>query len=148
MVNYLLMMIQKMMPNKVMHRSRRRSLILLRQHYSRRPGDRSRWAEELILAMNCEPISVLPINYRAIVLFSISNLRNPLVMGNNRVINDFSESGPITQKGLKDFIDFIIKDDGHDVIGFHDHPNEMWVNKEYLHIAKYCSDKGWLKIES
>ena len=60
---------------------------------------------------------------------------------------DFSETGLLVQKMIRGCIDFLIKDGEEEVLGFHDHPNQMWVAEKYKHIAKYCSEKGWLKID-
>lgn len=93
-------------------------------------------------------IWVRPTNYRCICLHAIEVATNPKVFINNKIITDYSEQGKLTQKGLRDCIDFKISDGDIDILGFHDHPNEMWVNYDYFEFAQYCKSRGWLEIEN
>jgi hypothetical protein len=66
---------------------------------------------------------------------------------NKKAVSDFSESGPITQRSIAACRDFEIRDGSTPILGFHDHPSEMWVSKTYEVVAKDCAEAGWLKIE-
>lgn len=92
-------------------------------------------------------IPVLPKNYRRIALHAISAAANPVVLINRKPVTDFSEQGPLTQHLIRSCIDFEVRDGSRPILGFHDHPNEMWVTETYSSIAKYCAEQGWLKIE-
>ena len=65
----------------------------------------------------------------------------------NKEIDDYSEQGKLTQKGIRSCINFEIKDGNIGIVGFHDHPNEMWISEKYDQFAKQCESNGWLKIE-
>lgn len=92
-------------------------------------------------------IPVLPKNYRKIAMYVISVSSEPVVLGDKKIITDYSEVGPLTQKGIRKFINFEIRDGTKPILGFHDHPNEMWVSEIYADVAKHCETEGWLKIE-
>ena len=92
-------------------------------------------------------IAVLPKNYRAITLRAIEAAQRPVVLMNSKAITDFSENGPITQKGIAACRDFEIRDGSIPILGFHDHPREMWVSKKYEAVAQDCAEAGWLKVE-
>lgn len=92
-------------------------------------------------------ISVLPKNYRRIVLYAISMSSEPIVLGDHRHITDYSETGPLTQKGIRQFVNFEVRDGSEAILGFHDHPNEMWVSEQYADVAKYCESQSWLKVQ-
>lgn len=34
------------------------------------------------------------------------------------------------------------------VLGFHDHPREMWIERKFLYLAEEMQSQGWLAIES
>lgn len=93
-------------------------------------------------------ISVLPKNYRSVVLYVIDKLEKPEVLLDGKKVIDFSDRGPLTQTSLSECRDFEIRNGKEGVLGFHDHPKEMWVSEAYAHIAKHCEEQGWLKIES
>ncbi len=95
-----------------------------------------------------EIIPVLPKNYREILLFIIESLDSPRISMDGKRITDYTEQGVLTQKGILKCIDFFISDNGNKVLGFHDHPNEMWFSKEYVSLAVQCEKNRWLKIES
>jgi hypothetical protein len=92
-------------------------------------------------------IPVLPKNYRRIALYAISIAIEPIVLINRRTVTDFSESGPLTQKKLRGVIDFEVRDGSKPILGFHDHPDEMWITESYAHFAEHCSQQGWLKVQ-
>lgn len=92
-------------------------------------------------------IPVLPTNYRSICLHAIEIASDPCVVVNNDVITDFSERGKLTQKGIRNFNNFEIRDRDVGIVGFHDHPNEMWINENYQDFANYCERQGWLQIQ-
>jgi hypothetical protein len=92
-------------------------------------------------------IWVKPKNYRRIALYAIENCTNPTIWVDGTQIFNSSENGILVQKAIRQCIDFLIKDGDEEVLGFHDHPGQMWVSEKYKHIAKYCSEKGWLKID-
>jgi len=92
-------------------------------------------------------IAVRPKNYRAIALRAIEAAKVPVVLMNKRAISDFSENGPITQQGIASCRNFEIRDGTEPILGFHDHPREMWISQTYAEIARDCSEAGWLKVE-
>lgn len=92
-------------------------------------------------------IPVLPKNYRSIALHAISIVTKPVVLMDGKSIDDFSEQGPLTQRGIRSCIDFEVRDGTKPILGFHDHPNEMWVTVSYAFVAEYCANEGWLKVE-
>jgi hypothetical protein len=92
-------------------------------------------------------IPVLPKNYRRIALQAIGVAASPVVLMNGKRIADFSESGPLTQKGIRLCIDFEVRDGATPILGFHDHPDQMWVAAGYRALVEHCEHEGWLKIE-
>jgi len=92
-------------------------------------------------------ISVLPKNYRSIVLYVVENIETPRVLMDKKIITDYSDQGKLTQKGLKKCIDFEICDGDETVLSFHDHPNDMYFSEKYEELAIHCESEGWLKIE-
>jgi hypothetical protein len=92
-------------------------------------------------------IPVLPMNYRSISLCAIETASHPVVLIDKHVVTDFSDKGDLTQKGIRDCINFEIRDGNVGILGFHDHPDEMWINEYYQEFAKYCEKQGWLRIE-
>ena len=97
--------------------------------------------------MACNYIPVLPKNYRRIALHAVSAAEHPVILMNRRSVEDLTESGPLTQAGIRSCRDFEIRDGNMPILGFHDHPNEMWVSPDYAHIAEHCANQGWLKIQ-
>ena len=92
-------------------------------------------------------IPVLPKNYRAIALEAIDKAYAPRVFFNKQEIHDFSEAGFLTQKEIRNCIDFEIRDGGIPILGFHDHPSQMWISESYKNFAIACEESGWLKVE-
>lgn len=92
-------------------------------------------------------IPVLPKNYRKIALCAIERAESPVVLVDGICTNDFSEAGPLTQRKIRSCKDFEIRDGESPILGFHDHPNEMWITGGYAVLAMYCQARGWLKIE-
>ena len=89
----------------------------------------------------------MPKNYRSIALYVIGIADNPVVLFENRKTTDFTESGPLTQKRLRVCLNFEIRDGKTPIIGFHDHPNEMWIAEGFEEVAEHCQSQGWLKIQ-
>ncbi len=92
-------------------------------------------------------IPVLPKNYRRIALYAIENAESPVVLVNGKQEVGFSESGPLTQRKIRGCRDFEIRDGEAPILGFHDHPKEMWITEDYAALATHCQAEGWLKIE-
>lgn len=92
-------------------------------------------------------IPVLPKNYRSICLHAIEIASEPCVVLDNKKVTDFSERGRLTQKGIRSCNNLEIRDRGVGILGFHDHPNEMWINENYQDFANYCADQGWLEVQ-
>jgi hypothetical protein len=92
-------------------------------------------------------IPVRPKNYRRIALYAIEHATDPIVLMNGRRVSDFSESGQLTQKGIRPCRDFEIRDGTVPILGFHDHPDEMWIVDSRRELADHCAAQGWLKIE-
>lgn len=92
-------------------------------------------------------IPVLPKNYRSISLRAIEISSNPQVFMDRQAIVDFSSQGSLTQKNIRACTSFEIRDGSVGILGFHDHPREMWINEDYREFARYCEQQGWLRIE-
>jgi len=92
-------------------------------------------------------VSVRPKNYRSIVLRAIAEAADPVVLANRQRILDFTEAGPLTQKQIRGMRDLEIRDGSVPILGFHDHPDEMWVSKSFESLAIECQKEGWLSIE-
>ncbi len=92
-------------------------------------------------------IAVLPKNYRHIALHAVSVAAAPVVLMDRRAVEDFSERGPLTQDGIRRCINFEVRDGNTPILGFHDHPNEMWVSEAYSQLAEHCASQGWLKVQ-
>ncbi len=92
-------------------------------------------------------IFVNPKNYRSISLLAIEISSEPHVYIDKKEVFDFTDQGKLTQKGIRNCINFEIKDGSESILGFHDHPSEMWVTEKYNDFAKICENNGWLKID-
>jgi len=92
-------------------------------------------------------IPVLPKNYRSIGLAAIDRAVNPIVLMNKKIITDYSEQGNLTQKGIGSLRNFEVRDGRRPILGFHDHPDEMWISDEYANLATECESHGWLTIQ-
>ncbi|HEU6450557.1 MAG TPA: hypothetical protein VFT57_03995 [Gemmatimonadaceae bacterium] len=92
-------------------------------------------------------IPVRPKNYRRIALYAIGVAGSPVVLVNGRPVTDFSEAGPLTQRKIRGYRDFEIRDGDSPILGFHDHPDEMWVTETHAAVAHHCASQGWLKIQ-
>ena len=93
-------------------------------------------------------IPVLPTNYRRIALAAIARAADPVVLMNGKPVTDFSEAGPVTQKGIHRCRDFEVRDGTVPILGFHDHPNEMWVAEDYRPLVQHCIAEGWLTVQA
>jgi hypothetical protein len=78
---------------------------------------------------------------------AIELAENPVVLVNGIRITDFSSTGPLVRKKFNTFIDFEVRDGTSPIVGFHDHPREMWIDEAYADFAVYCSNQRWLKIQ-
>ena len=92
-------------------------------------------------------IAVLPKNYRAIALEAISMAKRPVVLLDKKIVSDYTETGPLNQHNISQCINFEIRDGSTTMVGFHDHPNEMWISQEFAMLATVCCENGWLKIQ-
>lgn len=92
-------------------------------------------------------IPVLPKNYRSIALHAISVAEDPVVLVDGERTTDFSEGGPLTQRGIRSCINFEVRDGSRAILVFDDRPNDMWVTEIFSCVAEYCAQRGWLKIE-
>ncbi len=92
-------------------------------------------------------VAVLPKNYRKIAMYAISVARQPIVIMDGKHVFDFSEQGPLTQRGIAACRNFEILDDRDPILGFHDHPEEMWIAPDWGLVASECATNGWLKIQ-
>jgi len=93
-------------------------------------------------------IPVLPKNYRRIALFPIEASVRPAVLMDRHQIDDFSESGRASRKrGFVLAVVFEVRDGSTPILGFHDHPNQMWVAAGYRSLAEHCAAEGWLRIQ-
>ena len=92
-------------------------------------------------------IPVRPKNYRRIALYAIQHATTPVVLMNGKRVDDFSESGPLTQKGIRPCRDFEVRDGSTPSLGFHDHPDQMWIVESHRELAEHCAAEGWLKIQ-
>lgn len=92
-------------------------------------------------------IPVLPKNYRSICLGAIEIASDPVVLMDKQVVTDFSDQGVLTQKGIRHCINVEVRDGNVGIVGFHDHPDEMWINENYQEFASYCEQRGWLRIK-
>jgi len=92
-------------------------------------------------------ISVLPKNYRCILLHAIELATDPKVIMDKQVITDFSEQGKLTRKNILNCINFEILDGDTGILGFHDHPDEMWISGNFQDFAIFCEQQGWLYMQ-
>jgi len=92
-------------------------------------------------------VAVLPKNYRSIALYTIAQLKSPKVFMNKKEISDLTDQGNLTQKGIRNCRAFLICEGKEEVLGFGDHPNEMWITVKYRPIAEFCEKQKWLKIQ-
>ena len=110
------------------------------------PSSRSLSIDNLVMA-DVKWIPVLPKNHRRIALYAIETAEAPKVLVNGKRETDFSETGPLTQKRIRGLRDFEILDGDVSILGFHDHPREMWITEDFATLAMYCQAQGWLKIQ-
>lgn len=80
-------------------------------------------------------------------MHAVSVARNPCVLADHRVVTDLSERGPLTQKGILGLRNLEVRDGGRPILGFHDHPRQMWISAEYAELASHCQSQGWLKVQ-
>jgi hypothetical protein len=93
-------------------------------------------------------IPVRPKHYRAIVLEVLAAVPDASVWLDGWRCEDLSERGPLTQRGIAGQINFEIRAGGSSIVGFHDHPSEMWIASEFRELAERLHALGHLKIES
>jgi len=90
---------------------------------------------------------VLPKNYRRIALYAASLAQDPVILMDRIVVEDLTDRGPVTQSGIRQCLNFEVRDGKVAILGFHDHPREMWITEDYNEVAEYCQQQGWLKID-
>lgn len=115
-----------------------------------RAGDQLAVAGERVYSarsMSDKLIPVLPKNYRSIAIHAIGVAAEPVVLMDRKRVQDFTTTGPVTPKGIRACIDFEVWDGRKPILGFHDHPDQMWVTESYHAVAEYCAAQGWLKIQ-
>jgi hypothetical protein len=93
-------------------------------------------------------IPVRPKHYRAIVLEVVASFPDAKVFLDGWRCDDLSETGPVTQQGIARLVDFEIRIGRSAVLGFHDHPDEMWIDPDFASLAERLHALGHLKIES
>ena len=92
-------------------------------------------------------IPVLPTNYRRLALAAIAVAAEPIVLMDRALVTDLSEDGPVTQSGIRSCRNFEIRDGSTPILGFHDHPNEMWVVERHRGLAEQCEAEGLLTVQ-
>ena len=92
-------------------------------------------------------IGVRPKHYRAIVLQVLHECPDATVWMDKRRCDDFSESGPLTQRGIASLRDFEIRTASASIVGFHDHPREMWIDSQFRDLAERLAALGHLEID-
>lgn len=92
-------------------------------------------------------IAVLPKHYRAIVLEVLASFPDVTVWVEDVRCEDFSEAGPLTQRGIAAMRNFEIWTESTPILGFHDHPREMWIDSTFRALAERLDDLGHLRIE-
>ena len=93
-------------------------------------------------------ISVRPKHYRAIVLEVLAAVPNASVWLDGWRCDDVSERGPLTQRGIAGLLNFEIRAGGASILGFHDHPDQMWIDGDFESLAKRLQALGHLTIET
>jgi hypothetical protein len=69
------------------------------------------------------------------------------VWADKRRCDDFSDAGPLTQRGIARLRDFEIRTGNTLILAFHDHPSEMWIDDDFQALALRLAELGHLKIE-
>jgi hypothetical protein len=92
-------------------------------------------------------IAVLPKHYRAIVLEVLASFPDATVWVDEHRYDDFSEAGPLTQRGIAGLRNLEIRTECTPILGFHDHPREMWIGSEFRELAERLHGLGHLKIQ-
>jgi hypothetical protein len=92
-------------------------------------------------------IAVLPKHYRAIVLEVLASFPDSTVWVDEHRCQDFSEAGPLTQQGIAGMSNLEISTESIPILGFHDHPREMWIDSRFRDLAERLADLGHLKIQ-
>jgi hypothetical protein len=92
-------------------------------------------------------IAVRPKHYRAIVLEVLTSFPDATVWVEHRRCDDLSEAGPLTQHGMARMRNFEIRTENVPILGFHDHPGEMWFADEFRQLAERLADLGHLKMQ-
>jgi hypothetical protein len=92
-------------------------------------------------------IPVRPKHYRAIVLEVLSTIPDATVWLDGGRCDDLSEAGPVTQRGIAGLLNFEIRAGGAAILGFHDHPDQMWIDGDFESLAQRLQALGHLTIE-
>jgi hypothetical protein len=80
-------------------------------------------------------------------MHAVSMAKHPRVLADYKEVKDFSERGPLTQKGILGLRDLEVRDGTNLVLGFHAGPQDMRVSAEYSDLVSHCKAKGWLKVQ-
>ena len=103
---------------------------------------------QLAMADDMRLIAVQPKHYRAIALEAIAAFPGATIWVEKRLCPDLSESGLLTQRGIGGMRDFEIRSENNvPILGFHDHPREMWVDGQFKDLADRLDALGHLRIE-
>ena len=93
-------------------------------------------------------IPVRPKHYRAIVLEVLAAVPSASVWLDGWRCDDLSERGPLTQRGIAGLLNFEIRAGGSSILGFHDHPDQMWIDGDFESLAERLQALGHLTIET
>lgn len=80
-------------------------------------------------------------------MYAVSVAREPRVLVDHQPVKDFSEQGPLTQKGILGLRNLEVRDGAQPILGFHDRPGQMWISANYRALASHCQAQGWLKVQ-
>lgn len=92
-------------------------------------------------------IPVLPKNYRRIAHYAIESTASPVVLVNRKRVENFTEAGPLTQRGIGACRDFEVLDGTSPILGFHNSPREMWFSASHASIAEHRATQDWFTIQ-
>jgi hypothetical protein len=91
-------------------------------------------------------IAVSPKNYQRVVRYIVSQVPGSVIVADGREI-DPNDDAYISQKGLGEIRDFEMRCGSQPVMGFHDHPREMWITERHRSLAELMHAEGSLVIE-
>lgn len=65
----------------------------------------------------------------------------------NDIEVDVNDTNYISQDGMKDLLNFRILNGDDPVMGYHDHPSEMWISEKHRPLALYMEEQKWLTVQ-